>query len=362
MDLQDGKRKVRKRRKRNQNPGLIAFILFLVLIITILGAGCAYFYIQYLEQKNEVVAAWAEVGNVKSENIAENVYSHEQIEEIILKAQTDTSEEILTKLKGFMEDGEGVVQTLQYFYPDQIIMLDGNKYLFFDILPNLLKNGIKNENIRLTEENELEYFENGEKVSRKGIDVSKFQGEIDWEKVKADEVDFAYLRVGIRGYESGAIVADETFKQNAEAAAKNGVDVGAYFFGQAINEEEAIEEAEFVIDNLKDCDITSPVVYDVEHISSPNARTGDLTKEERTKITRTFCDKVKEAGYTPMIYGNVKTFMLMLDIEQLEEYEKWFAGYRDVIYFPYKIKLWQYTEKGRVNGIEGDVDLNISFY
>ncbi len=116
-----------------------------------------------------------------------------------------------------------------------------------------------------------------------------------------------------------------------------------------------------MIESIAPYKVTYPVVIDVEAVTSANARSNDLSKEDRTKYCIAFCEKVKEAGYTPMIYGNLKTFMLLLDIEQLEEYDKWFAYYDEAYYFPYDFKIWQYTNKGKVSGIKGDVDLNVSF-
>lgn len=355
-------RKHDRKIKRRQNQGLTAFILFLVLLITVLGTGCAYYYLKYQEAQNASVETLADAASGEIKPAQNGSYTEEDVEKLLAQTKEETSEEFLSNLQELLETGDGTIHALQALYPDKIIMVDGNNYLFFDILPQLAKNNLLNENIVVSEERELTYVENGQVISKKGIDVSKFQGEIDWEAVRKDGVEYAYLRAGIRGYESGAIVMDETFHDNAAGALENGIEVGAYFFGQAVNEDEAVEEAEAVLEALEGYDINAPVVYDVEAVSSTQARTKDLTKEERTAITIAFCEKIRDAGYTPMIYGNVKTFMMLLDIEQLENYDKWFASYRDVLYFPYKIKLWQYTEKGSVDGIDGNVDLNISFY
>lgn len=355
-------RKRERDRRHRQNQGLTAFILFLVLLITVFGTGCAYFYLKYQELLNKDMEVMAKVEQKEESLAEEGLYTQETVDEMLDKTKEETSEEFLSNLRELLETGDGTIHALQALYPDSIIMVDGNNYLFFDVMPELAKNNLSNSNLVLSEDKELTYVQDGEVVSRKGIDVSKFQGEIDWEAVKNDGVEYAYVRVGIRGYESGAIVLDENFHDNVTGARANDIGVGAYFFGQAVNEEEAVEEAQTVLENLKGYDITEPVVYDVEAVSSANARTKDLTKEERTRITAAFCEKIKEAGYTPMIYGNVKTFMMLLENEKLEEYDKWFASYRDVLYYPYKIKLWQYSESGRVDGIEGKVDMNIAFY
>ena len=176
-------------------------------------------------------------------------------------------------------------------------------------------------------------------------------------------MDFAFIRLGFRGYESGKIVLDSKYEDNIAGSIKAGLDTGVYFFTEALTEKEAIEEAEFVIENLKDHPITMPVVIDVEEsANTEKTRTKDLTAEQRTKNVIAFCKRIKEAGYEPMIYGNLKSFMIMMDFEKLENYDKWFAYYRFPFHFPYKIKVWQYTSTEKVDGIEGNTDVNIMFY
>ena len=180
-----------------------------------------------------------------------------------------------------------------------------------------------------------------------------------WDKVKADGVEFAIIRIAYRGYGSGEIVTDEQAVANIKNATKAGVKVGVYFFSQAINEKEAEEEAEYVIDIIDKYKIEYPIVFDMEEINGDTARTDKLTKEEKTDIAIAFCEKVKEEKYTPMVYANIKWFAGYYDMKRLEAYDKWFAYYDDTLYFPYKIKMWQYTDSGKVDGIAGNVDLNI---
>ena len=207
----------------------------------------------------------------------------------------------------------------------------------------------------------MQYAENGTVTSHAGIDVSKYQGDIDWTAVREDGIEYAFIRLGIRGYESGKIVLDEFYDDNMKGANSAGVKAGVYFFTQAVNVEEAKEEAEFVIQNLADYDVACPVVFDVERIAGGKGRADQISKEERTAVTIAFCEAVKAAGYTPMIYGNVVCFTQLLDMTQLNDYEKWYAFYDDYMYMPYDVSCWQYTEKGQVNGISNNVDLNISF-
>ncbi|MBD5451382.1 MAG: Lyzozyme M1 (1,4-beta-N-acetylmuramidase), partial [Lachnospiraceae bacterium] len=130
---------------------------------------------------------------------------------------------------------------------------------------------------------------------------------------------------------------------------------------QAITVEEAAEEADYVLQNIASYDVSYPVVFDVEMITNDDGRANNLSQTERTDIAIAFCDKIRAAGYTPMIYGNVKCFTKLLDMTRLNDYEKWYAFYDDYMYMPYDVGIWQYTEKGSVPGINANVDLNISY-
>lgn len=195
---------------------------------------------------------------------------------------------------------------------------------------------------------------------RLGVDVSIHQGWIDWEKVKADGYEFAIIRVGYRGYgEKGLVCLDEKFDTNIQNAQAAGLDVGVYFFAQAINEEEAKEEAEFVLEHIAGYELQLPVVYDPESILDDEARTDDVSGEQFTKNTEVFCSMIEEAGYQPMIYSNMLWEAYELNLEYLEEYPIWYADYEPFPQTPYHFDFWQYTNEGSVNGIEGRTDLNI---
>lgn len=206
------------------------------------------------------------------------------------------------------------------------------------------------------------YIVDNEVVSWRGIDVSSFQGDIDWEKVKADGVDFAMIRVGYRGYGSaGKMMLDDYFHANMKGAIDAGIKVGVYFFSQAITEEEAIEEAEFVLEQIKDYDVTYPVAYDMELIPHDTARTDTLTGRQITDHTIAFCETIKAAGYKTCVYANRRFLVLKLDLSRLTAYDTWYAAYVSYPDYPYDFKMWQFTDTGSVDGIEGDVDINISF-
>ena len=203
---------------------------------------------------------------------------------------------------------------LRELYPENVIIYKDNKFLFVPVDDSLKKNDIDNNKLKVLENGEIEYSEENS-VSIKGIDVSKYQGNVDWKKVAEDGVEYAFIRVGCRGYgSSGTLIKDEKFHQNVKGALEQGIKVGTYFFTQAITTEEALAEAELVLKELGDYEITYPVAIDVERIQNEKARQDALTAEERTEICKVFCEKIKEAGYDVMIYGNLKSFMIMMNI------------------------------------------------
>ena len=258
------------------------------------------------------------------------------------------------------EDGSPL-KMLRSFFPENLIYSFENEYVFAPVLDEVTKHSLLDENFQKTEEGLMQYVENGTVTSHKGIDVSKYQGDIDWNTVREEGIEYAFIRLGLRGYESGKIVLDDFYDANMKGANEAGVRAGVYFFTQAVTVEEAQEEAAFVIEHLAGYDVSCPVVFDVERISGGKGRADQITREERTAITIAFCEAVRAAGYTPMIYGNVVCFTQLLDMPQLNAYEKWYAFYDDYMYMPYEVTCWQYTEKGRVDGIPNNVDLNISF-
>lgn len=292
----------------------------------------------------------------------EEEISEEEASEDTLTEEKEASNErgLLEILKESLINGEGTLPSLRKVFPDQTMVVSEGNFYFFPIDDQLKQHGYSIDNLSLDEKGRLLYTYEDGSTSRTGVDVSKYQGIVDWEKVKNDGIDFAIIRSGVRGYGSGKLVMEEDFLVNAASASTQGLEIGTYFFSQAINEAEAIEEADCVIEALSGYEIAFPIVYDLERVSG--GRMNGLSKEQVTNNCLAFCSRIQEAGYEPMIYGNMETFMLLLDMSRIEEYEKWFAYYNNDFYFPYNFRIWQYTESGRVDGISGDVDLNILFY
>ena len=195
-----------------------------------------------------------------------------------------------------------------------------------------------------------------------GIDVSSHQGEIDWQKVAGSGVEFVMIRLGYRGYgEEGKINLDPYFQQNIAGAKAAGLKVGVYFFSQAINIQEAAEEAAFVLENLGGQYLDYPLVYDWETISSSGARTKGLDNTTLTDCAITFCDSVAMAGYTPMIYYNLPVGYTHYQLDRLTAYDVWFAQYASTPSMYYNYRIWQYSDSGSIPGISGKVDMDLAF-
>jgi GH25 family lysozyme M1 (1,4-beta-N-acetylmuramidase) len=207
--------------------------------------------------------------------------------------------------------------------------------------------------------------ENDNITSKMGVDVSHYQGDIDWEKVKAAGYEFAFIRIGFRGYgESGTLNPDKRYKENLTGALDAGLDVGVYFFSQAVSEEESVEEAEYVLALLEEADISIdqlalPVVFDPENILDDTARTDDVTGEQFTKNAVAFCERIREAGAAPMIYCNMLWEAYKLDLGVLGDYPVWYADYEKLPQTPYAFAFWQYSESAHVDGIPEAVDTDI---
>ena len=213
----------------------------------------------------------------------------------------------------------------------------------------------------LTEKNGRLYYDDGVTEVRYGIDVSYYQGDVNWKAVAADGIDFAIIRCGYRGYGSGEIHEDTKYREYIAGALAAGLDVGVYFFSQATSVEEAREEAAFTLEQIRGYDITYPVVFDWETVMSLSSRTRYYDGKTVTDCTVAFCDAIAAAGYTPMTYFNETLAYLKLDLSRLQKYDGWLAWYHDYFDYIYDYQMWQYGSSGVVAGIPGRVDMDIAF-
>ena len=193
----------------------------------------------------------------------------------------------------------------------------------------------------------------------RGIDVSKFQGSIDWNAVKADGITFAIIRCGYRGYGSGALVEDSTYRANIRGAINAGLKVGVYFYSQATNEAEAVEEASMVLSLVSGYSLPLGVYYDTEKVAGDTGRADTISAAQRTACAVAFCETIRNSGYSAGVYSYASWFYNSLNFANISKYNTWIAQYRDTLNFSYKYNIWQYTGSGHVNGISKPVDMNI---
>lgn len=193
----------------------------------------------------------------------------------------------------------------------------------------------------------------------RGIDVSKYQGNIDWNAVAADGITFAIIRVGYRGYGSGALVEDSTFRRNIQGATAAGLKVGVYFYSQAINEAEAVEEASMVLSLCSGYSLPLGVYYDTEKVAGDTGRADGISAAQRTACAVAFCETIRNAGYSAGVYSYASWFYNSLNYANISKYRIWIAQYRDSLDFKYRYDIWQYTSTGKVNGVPGNVDMNV---
>lgn len=232
---------------------------------------------------------------------------------------------------------------------------------------DILKEDTKDKKLDSEDEDDSQYTalldmedDERENAVKLGIDVSKWNGEIDWEIVKAEGVDFAIIRCGYRGSSSGLLIEDPFFYKNLTGAKKVGIKVGLYFFTQATNLVEAVEEASMAVSLLGGTKIEYPVFIDTEGAGG-NGRADNLDPGTRTAVVNAFCQTIQNAGLDAGVYSGRNWYYNNLIVDQMDAPNIWLAEYRQTPLYEGRYDMWQYTSSGSVAGIEGRVDLNISY-
>lgn len=211
-----------------------------------------------------------------------------------------------------------------------------------------------------SQKNIMKYFTDGKQTSYMGVDVSKYNSYVDYNALKNAGVQYVMIRVGARGYQSGKISMDEYFADNIQQATQAGLPVGLTFYSQAVSVQEAQEEAQTVLGSIGSYKITYPIAFDMEHADNDTSRIDTLTVDQKTAITKAFCDAIKKAGYVPIIYGNKEWLIKEINLTKLTDYDVWLSQQEDTPDYPYKFSMWQYSASGTIDGISGNADLNIS--
>lgn len=377
LDEEEAVKKDTPPRRKKSGSGLKALlaVVIAILAMVLLVVGCVvygYFTGKIIIKENDVT---------ETAEGEQPIYTESQMQEMLEEANEDAEEKLKAEAEKAYEEGyrlgrnellefirerllttSSSIRTFNAIFPDHLVVVSKSSYHFIPINRDLAQSGVIDDRVLMLDSGEYQYTdENGNVISHKGIDVSEHQGKIDWKKVRNDGVEFAFVRVLYRGWGSGKLVEDTTGEDNIREAVENGINVGAYVFSQAITREEAVEEARRAIEIVSPYAQGIPIVIDVEYVPSDDARMDELTPEERTDVILAFCDEVSAQGYIPMLYYNTEMGGLGVENERLEGITKWYAWYSEVPYYPYKYDIWQYSDKGKVDGIKGNVDQNISF-
>jgi len=351
-----------QQKKRRNNPLItVNLILSVFTLLAVLGI-----VVLLLLPRGEEGFSLFKKKEEPSEVPVEITYTQAQVDEMVALSLEEGKTAKAADIKGYIRSeaeaqSPSLATILRTLYPENFVYPGDGKFYFVDIDNSYTRNPYKRENY-VTDDNGYRFYrENEENKSVLCIDVSSHQGAIDWPKVASTGVKAAMVRAGYRGYGSGKMVEDEQAVGNLQGAQANGIRAGVYYFSQAINEAEVDEEVQVLVDLVKPYDVVGPLAIDVEKLDADTARGNTLSQEERTRLVKYFCEKVKEAGYEPMIYGNAYSLFTMLDYSQISEYPIWYAYYAENLYYPYKLTMWQYSNTGKVNGITGQVDLNVMY-
>lgn len=301
-------------------------------------------------------------GSIRVSDLLAVAEDYSSVPDKFLQDMQGKSSVTVSQFRKYMTQYQLPGQYAQRFIDDYFIFKQGTSFQYLPVSSTATKHSYNWDNL-VHYSTEKDYVVGGSSRVLKGIDVSTFQGNINWNSVKADGVDFAFIRLGYRGYgKNGILNTDDNFHKNIRGAQAAGVRVGVYFYSQATSRAEAIEEANLCLDELWGYDLDLPVVFDFEGAGSSAYRTYGMSTQSMVNVIKAFCDTIQNAGYKTMYYSYAK-FLAEHEgmVEQLEDYDLWMAMYYRVPFFPYNFKIWQYSASGRVAGISGNVDMNMLF-
>lgn len=248
----------------------------------------------------------------------------------------------------------------------QVYIYDGYDYVWYTPIEGCQVNPLTKSDFDYDSSNSVPVYNGAFYDIKKGIDVSEHQLEIDWNSLKDADLDYAYIRIGRRGYTEGGIFEDLYFERNYSGARSIGLDTGVYFFSQAVSVSEAIEEADWVLEKIKNLDIGLPIVFDWEEQKSSDSRTLDMPGETVTNCAVAFCERIKSAGYEPCVYFYRIPGYYLYDMSKLQNFTLWFAlpCTPPEVTFPsfyYRFDMWQYTSSANMPGVPTECDLNYWF-
>lgn len=368
----DKRAKIRDRRERKPfGPGNRQFLYLMNMIVlccvTLLSlAASVVFLLRARSAVSESTSLQSELDAVKGS--AKTLYTEDEVTSRENQAKeagaTAEKRKILMQIQSSMESGGSTASMLRSLFSEDIVVVNGGKYYFYPILNAVKHNSFQQDDFSLTDDGRLQYTGSGAVTLQSGINVSEASGDIDWKLVSEDDVSFAMICAGGRKSDDSGkseVFEDQNLEDNINGASEAGLHVGVYYILDLTNKDEVQEEAEGLVSclNAYENKISYPVALWV-NAPSEEDRQAHQSKADWTDYVISFCDVLEEAGYEPMIYGNLASFVMMLNIEDLEHYDKWIANTGASLYFPYRFSMWQYSSAGTVHGISTAVGLDAS--
>lgn len=342
--------------------------LWNIVILCVITLLCIAFSLilgyRYVRTKEELASAEETLDKVQGEN--KQLYTEEEVDRLVSSAQRESRgaerRDVLAQIQSSLESGESTVSMLRSLFSEDIVVVNGGRYYFYPVLNDVAKNNFESGDFSTDDAGMMSYqgSDADQVITARGIDISESTGTVNWDELSEDEVSFVMICAGGRD-EDGTLQTDSMFHTNMSGAIGAGLDVGVYYRFEAASEEEAKEDAEYLLDLLSGYDqskITYPVAITVS-VPDADDRTMSLTRKDWTQNCITFCDMIGAKGYKPMIYSNLAGFTMLLDLEELEDYDKWISEQSQDLYYPYAFSIWQYQSGAQVQGIEKDVNLDL---
>lgn len=360
-----------KNKKNNPNhirTVYLANIIVLCSIILVCLGGLGYLIFRLHESRKELSLIHDEM-TATSEH-SQSLYTADELEERVSAATSEAEDrgeaegkrEALQQIQSSLENGESVEMMLRDMFPDNYVVESNSRYYFYPILKNVKTNLYPASDFKLGDDGRMAYVgSDGDVKCDFGIDVSSETGTINWRSAAEDGVQFAVIRIGYSD-ENGTPVVDEKFEENVNGAYENGIEVGVYFRLSAITDDEAAEDAQFVLDTigpLKD-KISAPVALVLAQPKSGSRAYGQ-SKNAWTSHAANFIAVLNGSGTDVCVAGNGAAFAMMIDLTGFEDNEKWIFEKSGELYFPYRFTYWQYNT-GEINGIEGKVNYDLHIY
>ncbi len=329
-------------------------IIFLSLVCLLSLTFCIGLLLTNAALRRQADASRSEIEAIESEGYYTTAQTEQLVDKAVANARLESEEEVRKLFQSVLEQ-KGSLSAIRELFPEDIIVSSDGEYHFYPIDENIEHNNAYGKNFETNENGFLLY--NGNDFSYEtGVLVSRYQGEIDFEKVAQSGISFVMIRAGLRGNAEGTLLEDDYFEENISAATDAGLKVGIYFESTAINPEEAEEEAQFVLDLIDPFEISYPVAILIE-TPGEDDRNASLSRADYTAIANAFCNKIEEGGQSSMVYGDAVTFTEILSEDFVNNSSTWISIIGDKMYYPYKIDLWEYTDSGIVDGISGKVSL-----